>query len=84
MKLISLNLDVRFTPVTKFHLTTKCDTCAYHRPSTADDDEMTIAYWHEKPVPHQCHERQNGFACVGAVAACKRLGLYPTPPKESE
>lgn len=75
MKTILNFKQYEFTPVIKFNLKNKCKTCAYNRPSTPEDDEMTVAYWHEKPVPHQCHERQNGFACVGAMAACKRLGL---------
>lgn len=67
--------EYEFPPVTKFNLKTKCKTCAYHTASTPDEDEMTIAYWHEHPLPHQCHERQDGFACVGAMEACRRLGL---------
>lgn len=68
-------VDYIFEPITKFNLTEKCKTCAYHREPTTEDDEMTIAYWHETSVPHQCHERQNGYACVGAMESCKRLGL---------
>jgi hypothetical protein len=74
MKKIEI-VPVEFTPVTKFNAKEKCKTCAYHRPSSAEEDEMTIAYWHDHPVPHQCHERQNGWACKGAVESCIRLGL---------
>ena len=74
MKNLSIFIS-KIEPVTKLHTKTKCRSCAYHRPSTPEEDEMTIAYWHELPLPHQCHERQKGWACKGAVDACKRLGL---------
>lgn len=53
----------------------KCKTCAYHTKSTTDENEMTVAYWHEKPVPHRCHERKNGMVCKGALDKFKELGL---------
>lgn len=64
-----------FIPVIDFTAKRKCKTCAYHTPSSPEEDEMTLLYWLEKPCPHQCHERRNGFACVGAMEACEKLGL---------
>jgi hypothetical protein len=54
---------------------TKCKTCAYHTPSTEDEDEMTKMYHAEKPLPHPCHERKNGWVCKGSLESFQRLGL---------
>lgn len=62
-------------PTNRIDTKSKCRTCAYHNPSTEDDDFMTKCYWSEHPVPHPCHERRNGMACRGAVDAFKRLDL---------
>jgi hypothetical protein len=67
--------NVDFQPVTDFSQVEKCKTCAYHTPSSPDEDEMTIDYWHDNPVPHRCHERRGKIACVGAMESCRRLGL---------
>ena len=73
MKIPKVVYDI--PPVTKFNLTEKCGTCAYHTECSPDEDEMTKWYWAEHPLPHQCHERSNGYACVGAMESAKRLGL---------
>jgi hypothetical protein len=60
-------------PSENFSATVKCRTCAYHRPSTEEEDEMAIDYFHEHPLPHPCHERKNGIACVGSMDSLERL-----------
>lgn len=62
-------------PSNKFTTKTMCPTCAYKTQPSPEEDEMTILYWREHPRPHPCHERQNGWACKGALDSFKRLGL---------
>ncbi len=52
-----------------------CKTCAYRTPSSLDEDEMTLDYYKEVPLPHPCHEKAHKQACFGAVKAFERLGL---------
>lgn len=45
----------------------KCGTCAYKRPPTREDLEMTVAYYVEgKGRSHSCHERA-GVYCLGSA-----------------
>lgn len=74
MKIPIINHDFTDEPM-NLKTKEKCKTCAYHTPPTHEEDEMTIAYWHEKPVPHRCHERKGNKACKGALDSFKRLGL---------
>jgi len=59
----------------------KCKTCAYRTPSTLDEDEMGFWYFKEQPIPHPCHERKKGIACVGSME--KHEGFGWAKPSES-
>lgn len=59
----------------RYDTPSKCKTCAYHKPSTPDEDEMTRMYHAECSRPHPCHERQKGYACKGSMESFTRLGL---------
>lgn len=70
-----INIGVIPKPTSNLNTTKMCKTCAYRSPSSEDEDEMTKMYWMESPLPHPCHEKQNGTACYGCLKTFERLGL---------
>lgn len=52
-----------------------CGSCAYRFPCTKEEDEMTVGYYLEVPLPHPCHELRDGTACFGCEETFQRLGL---------
>lgn len=66
-------------PVVNFKTPKKCKTCAYHVKSTEDEDYMTVCYFNEHPLPHNCHERCNGMACLGSMEKLEELKLWTRP-----
>lgn len=69
---VSVNIPVA---TNRLDTPSMCGSCAYRSPSTPDEDEMTKWYHAERPLPHPCHERKNGWACKGNVDKFKQLGL---------
>lgn len=78
MKIPKINTN-DILPSHNFSSKGKCKTCAYHKKSTTDEDQMTIDYFMEHPLPHQCHEVRYGFACYGSMIALERLTEWRRP-----